>query len=204
MGNMDFRSVDSNNKKGDQKACDKKNYNLASKKKWSPKHTPPTTNAPLKGGKSSIYEGGVREPYILYHPDMMVKSHTDSTTIITSDDILDTFMDVAGVNTKSPDGMSILKNMDQPNHNRPFYLHFPHYSPQHGLPGGTIRVGDYKLIDWYESGKLELYDLKTDIGESHDIASEYPEKVAKLKKKLDAWKKSVNARPMTLNPNYKQ
>ncbi len=166
------------------------------------KHTPPTTNAPLKGGKGTIYEGGIREPYILYHPGIKVQNHLDSTTVITSDDIFDTFMDVAGVNTKSPDGMSILKNRTQNNPNRPYYLHFPHYSPQHGLPGDAIRIGDYKLIVWYETGESELFNLKNDIGEKNDIALKYPAKVAELKQKLMQWKKDVGAKEPTLNPNY--
>ena len=80
------------------------------------------------------------------------------------------------------------------------YWHYPHYHIT--LPFGSVRKGDYKLIEYFEDGRLELYNLKEDIGEQHNLAHEMPEKAEELKKTLYEWRKSVNAQMMTPNPDY--
>jgi arylsulfatase A len=83
------------------------------------------------------------------------------------------------------------------------YWHFPHYSNQGGKPGGAVRTGDYKLVDFYEGGRRELFDLKKDISESRNLAAEKPEVVKELAAKLDEWRKTVGARMPTPNPDYR-
>jgi arylsulfatase A len=83
------------------------------------------------------------------------------------------------------------------------YWHYPHYSNQGGKPGAAIRAGDLKLIEFYEDGKLELYNLKDDIGEKTDLAAKMPDKAKELHQMLKGWRKSVDAQMMTPNTDYK-
>jgi len=74
------------------------------------------------------------------------------------------------------------------------YWHYPHYSNQGGFPGAAVRMGDWKLIERLEDGRVHLYNLKQDIGESKDLASEQPRRVNRMRKKLHAWYKQVDAK----------
>jgi arylsulfatase A len=166
------------------------------------KHTPPTSNAPLRGGKGSIYEGGIRAPWIVWAPSL-IKENKQEQTMVTTDDIFNTCMQLANVKMQSPDGVTIVPLLQGAAiAERNYYLHFPHYSPQRGKPGAVVRSGNYKLIEWYEDGKLELYDLGKDEGEQNDLAAANPALVARLKLELDAWRKSVGAKMPTPNPGY--
>lgn len=165
------------------------------------KHTPPTTITPLKGGKGSINEGGIRIPFFIKVPKNR-NGDLDNQALISTDDIFNTCMDFAGLQRESPDGLSIIKNNLK--NKGILYWHFPHYSPQKGLPADAIREGDYKLIEWYDTGNLELYNLKTDISESNNIAVQNPKIVKELRGKLKAWKRKVNAVEPNLNPNYSE
>jgi len=83
------------------------------------------------------------------------------------------------------------------------FFHFPHYHPINTMgPAGAIRAGDYKLIEVFETGKKELYNLREDIGESRDLAAEKPELVAKLSYLLKQWRQDSGSKMATLNPNY--
>jgi hypothetical protein len=86
---------------------------------------------------------------------------------------------------------------------RPLFWHYPHYSNQGGEPGSAVRLGKFKLIDNFEKGKQELYDLEKDISETTDISSANPEKTKELFKLLEEWRKATNARMMIPNPNWK-
>jgi arylsulfatase A len=166
------------------------------------KHTPPTTNAPLRGGKGYIYEGGIKEPWIVWAPSI-IKENKTQHTLVTTDDMFNTCMHLANVKTKSPDGVTIVPLLyGNKIAGRNYYLHFPHYSPQRGKPGAVIRNGNYKLIEWYEDGKLELYDLSKDEGETNDIAAANTELVQQMKAKLDAWRKNISANMPKNNPLY--
>jgi len=83
------------------------------------------------------------------------------------------------------------------------YWHYPHYGNQGGSPGGAVRVGDYKLIEFYEDGRIELYNLKKDIGEKNNLAEKMPVKAAEMLAMLKAWRKEVAAQMPTPNPDYK-
>ena len=82
------------------------------------------------------------------------------------------------------------------------YWHYPHYHPGGATPYGAIRQGDWRLVEFYEDGRVELYDLKGDVGETRDLAAEKPEKARELQKKLADWRASVGAQMPTPNPNY--
>ena len=82
------------------------------------------------------------------------------------------------------------------------YWHYPHYSNQGGPPGGAIRKGDYKLIEFYEDGRLELFNLKNDIGERQNLARKEPRKAAELHAMLQRWRESVKAAMPAVNPAY--
>jgi arylsulfatase A-like enzyme len=83
---------------------------------------------------------------------------------------------------------------------RPLFWHYPHYGNQGGAPGGVVRDGDWKLIEWYEDGSLELFNVKTDLGETTNLAADMPDKVRELKAKLANWRTEVGAVMPTLNP----
>ena len=81
------------------------------------------------------------------------------------------------------------------------YWHYPHYSNQGGIPGGAVRTGCYELIERFEDGRVDLYDLENDVGERKDLAEEMPEKVARMRKKLHAWYQQVDAKFLQPQPD---
>jgi len=154
----------------------------------------PTSNLPLRGGKGWIYEGGIREPWIVRYPGV-TKPGTVSDEVICSIDLYPTVASAAGVDLEHQiDGVDLLpalKGGTLPQ--RSLYWHYPHYSNQGGIPGGAIREGDYKLVERYEDGRVHLYNLKEDIGERNDLAAQQPQRVARMRARLHAWYKTVDA-----------
>jgi uncharacterized sulfatase len=158
-----------------------------------------TTNAPLRDEKGTLYEGGIREPLIVRWPGV-VKAGTTSSIPVSSVDFYPTFLEIVGARRKSShllDGESILPLLRQAGRLRrdAIYWHYPHY--HHSRPAGAIRQGHWKLIEFFEDGRLELYNLKSDIGEKNNLATKIPQKAAELQQKLAAWRKSVGARGQT-------
>ena len=84
---------------------------------------------------------------------------------------------------------------------RPLFWHYPHYGNQGGSPGGAIRLGDYKLIEFYEDNHVELYNLKDDISEKNDLSAKLPQKTKQLRQQLHAWRKQVGARMPKSKPD---
>lgn len=166
-----------------------------------------TSNAPLRGGKCMLYEGGIREPMFVRWPGV-VKPGTTCDGVVTSTDFFPTMLEIAGIKKGSEhakDGISFVPLLKQKGTIKrdDIYWHYPHYHPAGAFPGGAIRSGDWKLIEYFEDGgRVELYKLKDDIGETHDLAKEMPEKAKELRKKLAAWRKSVDAPMPTPNPDY--
>jgi arylsulfatase A-like enzyme len=160
----------------------------------------PTSNVPLRAGKGWLYEGGVREPMIIRWPG--VAKPGVCNVPVTSTDFYPTLLEMAGLPLRPRqhvDGVSmvpLLKGGDTLDREAIFW-HYPHYGNQGGSPGGAVRSGDWKLIEFYEDGRLELYNLKTDIGEKHDLKDEHPEKVRELQQRLNRWRKAVDARMPT-------
>ena len=86
---------------------------------------------------------------------------------------------------------------------RPFFWHYPHYSNQGSGPYGAVRLGDYKLIEWFEDMRVELFDLRQDLSETNNLANQMPERVAALRGDLQEWRRAVHAAMPTPNPDYK-
>jgi arylsulfatase A-like enzyme len=165
----------------------------------------PTSNLPLRGGKGWVYEGGIREPWIVRYPGV-TEAGAVSAEQICSIDLYPTVAAAAGVNVDHEiDGVDLLPALKggslEP---RALYWHYPHYSNQGGIPGGAIRMGDYKLFERYENGRVQLYNLKDDIGEQNDLAAQHPEQVEQMRAKLHAWYKTVDAQFLQQKANGPQ
>ncbi|MEY3897199.1 MAG: Arylsulfatase, partial [Verrucomicrobiota bacterium] len=165
----------------------------------------PTSNLPLRGGKGWAYEGGVREPLIVRWP-AVVKGGGVVSTPVSSPDFFPTLLEAAGVKPQpgqTLDGVSlmpVLQGGSLPE--RGLFWHYPHYGNQGGAPNAAVRRGDFKLIEWLEDGRVELFDVKQDLGEQTDLAAKQPERVTELREELHAWQKSVGAKFPVPNPAY--
>ena len=176
-----------------------------------------TSNQPLRGGKGMLYEGGIREPMAVRWPGVVEPGTTSDTPVI-GVDLYPTIVQMTGAPTpdgKLLDGESIvplLKGQDDWQREAIFW-HFPAYlqgkaegaRDEHfrTRPCGAVRAGDFKLIEYFEDGDLELYNLKDDIGEQNNLVDTMPEKAAELHTLLLDWRKEVNAPvPTELNPEY--
>ena len=163
-----------------------------------------STNAPLRDEKGTVYEGGIRVPMIVRWPGV-VKPGTVCQEPTTTADLLSTFCEMAGAKLPEQpiDGtsmVSLLKNPDSSLDREAIYFHYPHY--HHSRPAGAIRMGDWKLIEFFDGSPLELYNLADDIGESKNLASEMPGKAKKMQAMLAEWRKETGARMPTPNPKY--
>ena len=123
-----------------------------------------------------------------------------------STDYYPTLLEMAGLPPRPQqhaDGVSIvplLQGGTWPE--RPLFWHYPHYSNQGGGPGGAVRMGDFKLVEWFEDMRVELFNLRDDLGEKHDLASQMPEKTAALRKLLHDWRQGIHADMPSPNPAY--
>jgi arylsulfatase A-like enzyme len=168
-------------------------------------NTPSTTNAPLRAGKGYLYEGGIRVPLIIAGPGVTRTGSVCDVPVI-GQDLFPTVLALASARPSpgsSKDGESLvpLLNGGAALPRQELYWHYPHYSNQGGKPGAAIRQGDLKLIDSYEDGKLELYDLARDIGEQHNLSAEHPEQAALLHRRLARWRGAVGAQMPTRRPS---
>ena len=122
-------------------------------------------------------------------------------------DFYPTLLELAGLPPKPQqhlDGISIVPLLRGHSANRgPIFWHYPHYGNQGGAPGGAVHEGNWKLIEWYEDGRLELFDLSKDIGERYDLSQLYPDKVTDLHSKLKKWRVETKAVMPAPNPRYK-
>jgi len=169
-------------------------------------NTPATSNAPLRAGKGYLYEGGIREPWLVRWPGV-AKAGTTCSVPVTSVDVFPTLLEMAGLPRDlrpELDGESIVPLLRGTGGLRrdAIYWHYPHYSNQGGSPGGAIRQGDHKLIEFYDDGHLELYDLKNDLSETTNLAARMSERAADLRSKLDAWRRAVGAQMPARNPDF--
>ena len=165
----------------------------------------PTSNLPLSVGKGWNYEGGIREPLIVKWPGV-TKPGSVTDGQVTSPDFYPTILQIIGQPVPAGqkiDGESVvplLKGETMPK--RPLYWHYPHYSNQGGFPSGVVRLGDYKLVENYQDMSVELFNVKSDIGERNEISKANPEKAVELTKLLHEWRKQVGAEMPTPNPGY--
>ena len=159
-------------------------------------------NYPFRRGKGTLYEGGHRVPAIVRWPGKISQGRISEEMII-STDLFPTIMEIAGISfDHQVEGVSLLPHLVRSEviDRETLYWHYPHY--HRGKPGGAIRSGDYKLIEYYETGKLELYNLKEDPGESTDLSSIYPDKASELQSSLDQWRTANGAHMPLPNPEY--
>jgi arylsulfatase A-like enzyme len=165
-----------------------------------------TFNAPLREGKGFLYEGGVRVPLVVRWPGH-VKPGTVTNAVACSIDLFPTILGACNVPTPAGvkvDGVSLLPVFrGEKLKDRALFWHYPHYANQGGKPGGAVRKGDYKLVEFYEGGRRELFNVARDISESRNLAAEKPDVVKELAAELDAWRKDVGAKMPTPNPDYR-
>jgi arylsulfatase A-like enzyme len=157
-----------------------------------------TSNRPLRGGKGWLYEGGIREPWIIRWPG--VTTGRDSTDVpVISTDFYPTLLEMAGLPLRPEqhaDGTSLVPVLrgDSSLGREALFWHYPHYSNQGGFPGGAIRRGEWKLIEGYEEGRVRLFNLERDLGERNNVAGRHPERVDRMRARLHEWYEEVDAR----------
>ncbi|MEM1026772.1 MAG: sulfatase [Planctomycetota bacterium] len=165
----------------------------------------PTCNAPLSEGKGWMYDGGNRVPWIVRWPGR-VQAGSVSDATITSPDLFPTLLELAGLDAvpeQHVDGKSFAAALrSEPFERGPIFWHYPHYSNQGGTPSRSVRDGRWKLIEFFEDARLELYDLAADVGEDVDLAGRQPEKTAELHAALQAWSDAVEAKIPEVNPYF--
>jgi arylsulfatase A len=164
---------------------------------------PSTYNAPYRGGKGYVYEGGLREPTIIRWPGKIKPAVVDVPIIQL--DFVPTLLKLVGASAPSGlDGTDIspllLGTGSMPA--RKFFWHFPHYNNQGGRPAGAVRDGDWKFVTYYDTGETQLFNLKDDVGERSDLAAKESSHVARLKKLHDDWLVAIDAQRNTPNPNF--
>jgi len=152
------------------------------------------------------------EPYhlcgtalLLGWPGAAVAGAVDGTEVISAD-IYPTILEIAGVvdSNETTDGLSLVSTLrgESPLVRDALYWHYPHYHPGGASPSGAVRVGRYKLIEYFEDMRVELYDLDEDIGEFINLANTLPEQTVRLLERLHAWQSEVGAQMPTENPDY--
>ncbi|MEZ5354554.1 MAG: sulfatase [Bryobacteraceae bacterium] len=166
-----------------------------------------TTNAPLRAGKGHLYEGGIREPLIVHWPGV-TRPGTVIDEPVSSVDYLPTIVEMAGGRAPRPpaiDGVSLtglLRGRSTAPNRDALYWHYPHYSNQGGVPGGAVRQGDWKLIEFYEDSRLELFNLRDDPGETRNLVRKEAKVAARLHRMLRDWRKKAKATMPEPNPAY--
>ncbi|WP_018628705.1 sulfatase [Niabella aurantiaca] len=165
----------------------------------------PTANRPLRGGKGWLYEGGIRVPLLLKWPAMTQPGTVVDAPVVNTD-LYPTLLALAGLpqnHTQHKDGVNLLPRLAKKEvPERSLYWHYPHYGNQKGSPASAIRSGNWKLIYWYEDQHCELYNLKEDQSEAHDLAPVKKALTKKLKADLQAWLKKEGAIYPVVNPAY--
>ena len=166
---------------------------------------PPTSNAPLRSGKGTLYEGGIRIPLMVRWPERTTPGTTCETPV-TSEDFFPTLAaGLANDTHKLPkfDGVNLLPLLNDPKASLSrdaLYWHYPHYYPRM-TPGSAIRDGDWKLVHYYEDNRIELYNLLEDPSEQNDLARTKQTKAMELKTKLDTWRNETGANAPRPNSN---
>jgi arylsulfatase A-like enzyme len=172
-------------------------------------HGAPGRNPPLAGGKGTVWEGGLRVPFIMAGPG--IKAGACSHVRVSATDLFPTFAELAGIKEPLPKGIEggsfvpVLMNGGAGTVKRPreeFVVHFPHYDKDQIGPASALILGNYKLIRAYENSALFLFDLSKDLGERNDLAKQMPEKASELDQRLTDYLKAVNAQMPSPNPNY--
>jgi uncharacterized sulfatase len=164
-----------------------------------------SSNAPLRGEKGTVYEGGIREPLIIKWPKGIQPPDSNREQLISSVDIYPTLMEIAGASPPAKqllDGRSIInyRTAATGKDERPLFWHYPVY--HHDVPASAVRQGDWKLIQYLDDQRIELYNLAQDIGETKDLATIQPDKARSLLVLLDEWRKETAARLPQPNADF--
>jgi arylsulfatase A-like enzyme len=168
---------------------------------------PVTTNAPLRSGKGALYEGGIRVPLVVRWPGMGNASGVRPTPVWLTD-LFPTLLGAAGVEVDEStlDGLDLkaffVTSALATRPRQPFFWHYPHYYHT-TTPVSAVRFGDWKLLEYYEDGRRELYNLATDPHEERDAAPAEPARVAELAKLLDERRSAMNVALPTPNPDFR-
>lgn len=160
-----------------------------------------TRNAPLRGGKSQLYEGGIRIPLVVHWPGRIPAAKISQQPTVNVD-FYPTLLAAAQIEPPKAqilDGVSCLENWSNPQvalQREAIYWHYPLDKPHFlgGRSAGAMRSGDWKLIDFFDDGHAELYNLRSDVSETHDVAAKHPERVAQMRSQMDSWRQQVQAR----------
>jgi len=162
-----------------------------------------TSNSPLREGKSTLFEGGIREPLIICQPGKIIGGRV-SDYLTANYDLYPTICELTGTGLPGNqfiDGISLVPVLQGKKTDsqvaRIFYWHYP-LETKHFLGGrssGAIREGEWKLIEFFDTGEKELYNLDDDIGETNNLLRENPEKVKELMEKLEKWRMNVSNKP---------
>jgi arylsulfatase A-like enzyme len=168
-------------------------------------NVPCTSNAPLRSGKGSLYEGGIRVPLIVRSPTMAAGERLQP---VATTDLFSTLLDAAGASAaadQASDGLDLtplLRDATADLERSALYWHYPHYY-ETTTPVSAIRAGDWKLLEYFEDGHRELYNLAADPAESRDLATAEPRRADELAKQLSAWRDSVGAKLPQPNPAFR-
>ncbi|MBL9203100.1 MAG: sulfatase [Opitutaceae bacterium] len=162
-----------------------------------------TANTPLRAGKGWLFEGGLRVPLLVRWPGVTTPGRSIATPV-SGLDIFPTILDAAGVAPSArSDGQSLrtlLAGGAAPE--RTLFWHYPHYGNLGGAPAAALRSGRWKLLEWMEDGRTQLFDLTADPSEQRDLAAFEPRRVAQLQAELHAWQAGTGARFPVQNPRY--
>lgn len=167
-------------------------------------HTPPTSNAPLREGKGYLYEGGLRVPFIVRGPGVVEPGRADPTPVC-GIDLLPTVLALCAVPSAAPvDGLSLVPVLA---HNgalrrEALYWHYPHYSNQGGRPGGAMRQGAWKWIEFYDDPWGGLYNLESDSRENRSAFADDRPRAEAMRGQFNTWLQSVGGQRMAANPQY--
>ncbi len=167
-----------------------------------------TSNLPLKNGKGWLYEGGIREAFIVKWPGVTKPGFVNENDVVVGSDLFPTFLDMAGLPPEPQahvDGITIVPSLkgQKFERNKPVFWHSPTSRPYStgDTDSSAVRIGDFKLIEWYNADHVELYDLSKDIGEQNDLSKTMPEKTAEMLEVLHNWRKEINAHTREQNWN---
>ncbi len=163
-----------------------------------------THNTPYRAGKGFVYEGGLRIPLIVRWPGHVPADRVSDAPVINTDWV-PTLLELAGLSAAPGlDGVSVAPLMlgRGPAPKRSLFWHFPHYTNQGSRPTGAMRSEDWMLVEYYDTGTVELYDLARDISERRNLAAQHPDRVAQMRAALAVWRKQVNAQTNRPNPDF--
>lgn len=183
-------------------------------------HSDVSSQKPHRSGKGSYFEGGIREPLVVRWPGR-VKPGSTCHVPVSGIDFFPTFLEAASISVpkdKILDGVSLVPLLTQTGtiKDRALFWHFPVYLQAYAgkaddshdplfrtRPGAAMRHGKWKFHEYFEDGRLELYDLDSDPGERKNIAKQFPEKTKELHRRMKAWRSDLKAPvPTKLNPKY--